>query len=228
MEGDNDGVGIGLDNGRKLSLCTTTMEVQPNVRSRSTLFHFPFSYLASSPTLSTSLSLSLFLPLSFSSSLRVNISPFVGEYAWTAAAGNPDRPWKARSANIDWFLVNSIAALLPAMALPTWKAIERRTTLLGGKAVPGISCTPVDVQSPFPMSIPTVKSSRRRAPCHDYPHLATAHRPSPPIIPADRRIIYEARCDTESGIRRSRSTFTQNRGNVRSFVLSRLERPALE
>ena len=81
MEGDNDGVEIGLDNGRKLSLCTTTMEVQPNVRSRSTLFHFPFSYLASSPTLSTSLSLSLFLPLSFSSSLRVNISPFVGEYA---------------------------------------------------------------------------------------------------------------------------------------------------
>lgn len=106
------------------------------------------------------------------------------------------------------------------MALPTWKAIERRTTLLGGKAVPGISCTPVDVQSPFPMSIPTVKSSRRRAPCHDYPHLATAHRPPPPIIPADRRIIYEARCDTESGIRRSRSTFTQNRGNVRSFVRS--------
>ena len=63
MEEDNDGVGIGLDNGRKLSLCTSTMEVQPNVRSRSTLFHFPVSYLASA-TLSPSLSLSSPLLLS--------------------------------------------------------------------------------------------------------------------------------------------------------------------
>lgn len=121
----------------------------------------------------------LFLSLLLSSSLRVNISASVGEYAWTAAAGNPDRPWKARSANIDWFLVNSIATLLPAMVLPTVES-DRETDDFArwkGSAGPGISCTPVDVQSPFPMSIPTVKSSRRRAPCHDYPHLATAHRP---------------------------------------------------
>ena len=126
-------------------------------------------------------------------------------YVWTAA-GNPDRAWKARSTNIDWFLVNSIrqdpVAVLAALEndratgdgrLCSWKGSTGR----------GISCTPVDVQSPFPMSISTVKSSRRcvrrvtitsslllwppRA------RRASTLHPGVLIIPADRRIIYEPR-----------------------------------
>lgn len=111
------------------------------------------------------------------------------------------------------------------MVLPTVES-DRETDDFArwkGSAGPGISCTPVDVQSPFPMSIPTVKSSRRRAPCHDYPHLATAHRPPPPIIPADRRIIYEARCDTESSI----EIHFYAKSRQRSFVLSRFRNARL-